>query len=73
MWIWTNGLGNYALLADSQKRDTTTVDYVSCVYSMLDGLCHAGARYFVLMNIAPLQLAPLYATPENGGVGANHF
>ncbi|OCL10458.1 carbohydrate esterase family 16 protein [Glonium stellatum] len=73
MWIGTNDLGNYALLTDSQKRGTTIVDYVSCVYSMLDGLYHAGARYFVLMNIAPLQLAPLYATPENGGVGANHY
>ena len=73
MWIGTNDLGNYALLTDSQKRGTTIVDYVSCVYSMLDGLYHAGARYFVLMNIVPLQLAPLYATPENGGVGANHF
>lgn len=73
MWIGTNDLGNYALLTDSQKRGTTIVDYVSCVYSMLDGFYHAGARYFVLMNIVPLQLAPLYATPENGGVGANHF
>jgi hypothetical protein len=73
MWIGTNDLGNYALLTDSQKRGTTIVDYVSCVYSMFDGLYHAGARYFILMNIVPLQLAPLYATTENGGVGANHF
>lgn len=25
------------------------------------------------MNLAPLQLAPMYATPENGGTGPNSF
>lgn len=43
------------------------MDYVDCVYEQLDILYENGARNFVLLNIAPLNYAPMYALPENGG------
>ena len=39
----------------------------------MDQLYAAGARVFVLMNTAPLQLAPLYANDTVNGVGENHY
>ena len=39
----------------------------------LDELYASGARYFVLHNIAPLQLAPLYANETNMGVVRSQF
>lgn len=72
-WIGTNDLGNYAFLTDSQVNGTNIEDYVDCVYDQVDSVYNNGGRYFVLMNIAPLNLAPLYATPSTGGVGANQY
>ncbi|OMP88819.1 GDSL esterase/lipase [Diplodia seriata] len=69
MWIGTNDLGSNAFLTESQAPGLTIVDYINCVYKQFDTLYENGARYFVLMNLAALQLAPVYATPENGGVG----
>lgn len=43
------------------------MDYIDCVYEQLDSLHEAGARNFVLLNLAPLNYAPMYALPENGG------
>jgi hypothetical protein len=73
IWIGTNDLGNNAFITDSQVKNKTIPDYINCVYSVLDQVYANGGRYFVLMNLAPLQLSPLYATPENGGVGANRY
>jgi hypothetical protein len=73
IWIGTNDLGDNAFLTDSQVAGTTIPDYIACVYEALDQVYGNGARYFVLMNIAPLQLTPLYATPEAGGVAATQF
>ncbi|KAL1631700.1 hypothetical protein SLS56_004374 [Neofusicoccum ribis] len=69
MWIGTNDLGGNAFLTESQAPGLTIVDYINCVYDQFDTLYENGARYFVLMNLAPLQLAPVYATAERGGVG----
>ncbi|KAK7700745.1 hypothetical protein SLS57_011997 [Botryosphaeria dothidea] len=69
MWIGTNDLGGNAFLTESQAPGLTIVDYINCVYNQFDTLYENGARYFVLMNLAPLQLAPVYATAERGGVG----
>ncbi|KAE8383318.1 glycoside hydrolase superfamily [Aspergillus bertholletiae] len=68
IWIGTNDLGNYAFLTDSQVRGKVIPDYVECVYQALDRIYESGGRYFVLMNLAPLQLTPQYALPQNGGV-----
>jgi hypothetical protein len=47
--------------------------YIVCVYSALDKVYENGGRFFVLMNVVSLQLAPLYASPEHHGVGPNHY
>lgn len=73
IWIGTNDLGVDAFLTDSQVANKTIPDYIDCIYSSLDGVYDNGGRFFVLMNVAPLQLAPLYATPEHHGVGPNHY
>jgi hypothetical protein len=71
MWIGTNDLGQDAFLTDSQVPGKTLPDYTECVFSALDKIYANGARFFVLQNVIPLQLAPMYATPENGGVYSN--
>ncbi|KAJ9307570.1 CAZyme family CE16 [Paecilomyces variotii] len=73
MWIGTNDLGVDAFLTDSQVANKTISDYLECVYSAFDLIYANGARYFVLMNLAPLQLTPLYATPEKEGVRDNQY
>lgn len=69
MWIGTNDLGA-SFITDSQVPGKTIPDYTECVFSALDKIYANGARYFILQNLAPLQLAPLYATPERHGVYA---
>ena len=73
MWIGTNDLDVGALLTDSQVPGTDVTTYLDCVYTQLQRIYDNGARYFVLHNLIPLQLTPLVATPENGGVGPNHY
>jgi phospholipase/lecithinase/hemolysin len=73
IWIGTNDLGVWAFLTDSQVPGKVLTDYTDCVYQSLDGLYKAGARAFVLMNAAPLQLAPLYANDTLNGVGDNQY
>ncbi|KAI9925431.1 hypothetical protein MW887_005812 [Aspergillus wentii] len=73
IWIGTNDLGNNAFITDSQTTNKTIPDYTGCIYAALDQVYSNGGRYFILMNAAPLQLAPLYATPEHNGVGQNHY
>ncbi|KAE8356133.1 hypothetical protein BDV28DRAFT_145477 [Aspergillus coremiiformis] len=68
IWIGTNDLGNYAFLTDSQVRGKTIPDYIECVYEALHRIYQNGGRHFVLMNVAPLQLAPQYALPGHGAV-----
>jgi phospholipase/lecithinase/hemolysin len=68
IWIGTNDLGSAVFFTEKQPRTLTIMDYVSCVYDQLDRLYAIGARKFVLMNIAPLDLTPQYALPENGGL-----
>lgn len=69
MWIGTNDVGANAYLTDSQAPNLTLVDYLQCVYDQFDRLYAEGGRYFVLMNLIPLQLSPLYAPPDKGGIG----
>ena len=73
IWIGTNDLGNNAFLTDSQVKGKTLKDFVDCVYETVGKLYDNGGRYFVLLNLAPLQLLPQYATPENGGLAATQF
>ncbi|KAF2113362.1 hypothetical protein BDV96DRAFT_648327 [Lophiotrema nucula] len=73
IWIGTNDLGNNAFLTDAQIPGKTLVDFVDCVYSTIAGLYANGGRYFVLLNLAPLQLLPQYATPAHGGLAATQY
>lgn len=73
MWIGTNDLGDNAFLTDSQVAGSVISNFTSCVFQALDGIYETGARYFVLMNMAPLQLSPLYGLPDAGGVYADHY
>jgi phospholipase/lecithinase/hemolysin len=67
MWIGTNDLGGGALLDHQQVPGKTVVDYIRCVFEQLAELYTLGARRFVLLNIAPLELAPLYAADSTPG------
>lgn len=73
LWIGTNDLGNDAFLTDSQVKGKTIVNYVDCVLASLEKLYSAGARYFVLMNVIPLNYVPQYALPQAGGLKATPF
>ncbi len=73
LWIGTNDLGVWAFVTDSQVRGKVLSDYSSCVYDVFDKLYASGGRMFVLMNTAPLHLAPLYANDTLHGVGANQY
>jgi phospholipase/lecithinase/hemolysin len=73
MWIGTNDVGGIGFLGDNQIPGTDLVNYTDCVYAQFKRLYDAGGRYFVLQNLAPLNLAPLYATPEMGGVEQSYF
>ncbi|KAK1836955.1 hypothetical protein QBC39DRAFT_337786 [Podospora conica] len=73
VWIGTNDLGFDAFLSDSQAPGTTITDYVHCVWSVFDAIYKTGGRRFVLMNNVPLELAPLYAEPKNGGTLDSQF
>lgn len=70
IWIGTNDVGYEGFLTDSQARNATLATYIDCVYHALDTVYAEGGRNFVLMNLAPLHLAPLYAVPEQGGTTA---
>ncbi|ESZ99080.1 carbohydrate esterase family 16 protein [Sclerotinia borealis F-4128] len=73
MWIGTNDLGQGAFLTDSSLNGTTIPDYVDCIFNRFDEIYQTGARYFVLMNNAPLQLSPLYGMPSAGGLNASRY
>lgn len=65
LWIGTNDLGNGAFLTNSQIKGKTLKDYVDCVFDSLDKLYQSGGRYFVLMNVVPLDLAPYVSCPHS--------
>lgn len=67
MWIGTNDLGAGGFLTNNALNGTTIPDYVDCIFEKFDRIYKAGGRYFVLMNMAPLELAPLYAKLDFGG------
>ncbi|PWY92183.1 hypothetical protein BO70DRAFT_305454, partial [Aspergillus heteromorphus CBS 117.55] len=67
IWIGTNDLGPSGFLTEVEPAGMPMTYFTDCVYAQLDRLYAIGARTFVLMNIAPLNLAPEYALPRNGG------
>ncbi|KAK4554585.1 hypothetical protein LTR86_008440 [Recurvomyces mirabilis] len=73
IWIGTNDLGYSALIQDEQVAGTNITTYVDCVYDQLDRVYANGGRYFVILNVAPLNLAPEYGILGQGGVGPNQY
>ncbi|KAG9531219.1 SGNH hydrolase, partial [Aureobasidium melanogenum] len=73
IWIGTNDLGNYAFIDDSQVAGKVIPDYIDCVYQQFSRLYDSGARYFVLQDVAPLQLTPQYGLPSKGGLNATQY
>lgn len=73
MWIGTNDVGVGAFLTDSQIPGVMLSNYTDCVFSTFDSLYANGGRYFVLFNLAPLHLAPLYANDTEGGTGRTPY
>lgn len=72
MWDGTNDLGYYAFIQDEQVAGTNLTTYVDCIYDQIGRVYANGGRYFVLFNIAPLNLAPIFAAPPYD-VGANQY
>ncbi|KZM27820.1 uncharacterized protein EKO05_0011013 [Ascochyta rabiei] len=73
IWIGTNDLGNGGFVDDSQQPGKIVSDYMDCVYNTVDGLYANGGQYFVLLNLAPLDLLPQYQLPSQGGLSATQF
>ncbi|KAK7748618.1 hypothetical protein SLS53_000639 [Cytospora paraplurivora] len=57
----------------TKLSQTNITTYIDCVWSVFDAIYSTGGRRFVLLNTAPLQFAPAYASQSNGGVGDNQY
>lgn len=73
VFIGTNDLGNYAFISDAQVMGTTIVNYTDCVFNAIQRIYDNGGRYFVLQNVAPLQLSPQYGLPGKGGLAKTQY
>lgn len=63
IWIGTNDVGANALLTQGVgvKKGVSIVEVRKCVVDVVRVLYENGARYFVVMNMIPLNLTPLYS------------
>lgn len=57
----------------TKLSQTNITTYIDCVWSVFDAIYSAGARRYVLLNTAPLQFAPAYASQSSGGVGDSQY
>jgi hypothetical protein len=73
IFIGTNDLGNYAFISDAQVAGTTIVNYTDCVFNAIQSIYDNGGRYFVLQNVAPLNLSPQYGLPGKGGLASTQY
>lgn len=64
MWIGTNDLGIDGFLSDRNVPGTSIPTFVECIWQAFDGIYKTGGRHFVILNQAPLELAPLYAASQ---------
>ncbi|KAH7011030.1 acetyl esterase [Ilyonectria destructans] len=60
IWVGTNDLGEHGMLTDGNAAGTTLTDFVEGNWTVFDRIYATGGRHFVLFNLAPLELAPLY-------------
>lgn len=73
IWDGTNDLSNSGFLTESEPHGMPITYYTDCIYEQIDRLYEAGARVFVLMNNAPLNLSPQYGLPGAGGLNSTEF
>lgn len=66
IWIGTNDLGEF--FGNHQQPGKTPSDYVNCIWNSFDLIYASGGRRFILLNNIALDLAPVYQTPDEGGV-----
>jgi hypothetical protein len=66
IWIGTNDLGAMGLLARPDGPSQVPA-YTECVYEVFDKLYASGARKFILMNVIPLNILPMYTLPKGQG------
>lgn len=73
IWIGTNDIGVSGFLTDSNLGGSTLATFTDCIFNKFDQIYATGGRYFVLMNLAPLQLSPLYGIPGVGGLSKSSY
>ncbi|KAG8716769.1 hypothetical protein FRC08_008824, partial [Ceratobasidium sp. 394] len=61
IWIGTNNVGSSALLTDPLK-DVSIVNMTVCVFDWVKSLYDQGVRNFLIQNMIPLYLIPMYST-----------
>ncbi|KZO96203.1 carbohydrate esterase family 16 protein [Calocera viscosa TUFC12733] len=61
LWIGTNDVGVNSLLTGNQTAGVTIVNVTECAISWMQQMYTYGARRFILQNMIPLNLAPVYA------------
>lgn len=67
MWIGVNDIRKKNIFIDNQQPGTSLTTYTDCVFVAFDSIYRNGGRKFILLNAPPLDLHPLYATPQNKG------
>jgi len=68
LWIGTNDVGLGALLTENQAPGVTIVNTTQCAIEWMTTLYSYGARRFILQNMIPLQITPMYSSlPDWGG------
>ncbi|CAD6502281.1 BgTH12-02519 [Blumeria graminis f. sp. triticale] len=73
IWIGTNDLGVNGFLTDSNLHESSLPSFTDCIMDKFDQIYANGGRYMVLMNLAPLQLTPLYGMPQVGGLSKSSY
>lgn len=61
LWIGTNDIGISGFLDGVQLPGKTISEYVDCNWEVFDNIYKTGGRRFVLFNLAPLDILPMYA------------
>jgi hypothetical protein len=73
LWIGTNDLGLGAFLTDSQTPELIITNFIEWIWEVFDKIYESGGRQFVLLNQAPLEHSPMYASLQYSGVGDHHY
>lgn len=64
IWIGTNDIGAEEIISGLPNVGLT--NYTNCVFNTMTELYEYGARNFALLNLPPLERAPLYSPPPPG-------